>query len=122
MTLTHLVSFCIIAAKRVLACVSGSHRSCKKKLEGLNVDAPLLNRCYNSDHQVSTIQKLAAFMMDDGPYAMVIIDSVTSLFRVDYVGRGELSVRQQVLGGMLSKLMKLAEEFNVAVLYTNQVM
>ena len=61
-------------------------------------------------------------MMDDGPYAMVIIDSVTSLFRVDYVGRGELSVRQQVLGGMLSKLMKLAEEFNVAVLYTNQVM
>ena len=48
-------------------------------------------------------------------------DSVTSLFRVDYVGRGELSVRQQVLGGMLSKLMKLAEEFNVAMLYTNQV-
>ena len=96
--------------------------SWQKKLEGLNVYAPLLHRCYNSDHQVSTIQKLAAFMMDDGPYAMVIIDSVTSLFRVDYVGRGELSVRQQVLGGMLSKLMKLAEEFNVAVLYTNQVM
>jgi hypothetical protein len=41
---------------------------------------------------------------------------------VDYVGRGELSVRQQNLGQMLSKLMKLAEEFNVAVLYTNQVM
>ena len=38
------------------------------------------------------------------------------------MGRGELSVRQQNLGQMLSKLMKLAEEFNVAVLYTNQVM
>lgn len=48
--------------------------------------------------------------------------TVTSLFRVDYVGRGELSVRQQNLGQMLAKLMKLAEEFNVAVLYTNQVM
>ena len=58
--------------------------------------------------------------MDEGPFAMVIIDSVTSLFRVDYIGRGELSVRQQNLGQVLSKLMKLAEEFNVAVLYTNQ--
>jgi meiotic recombination protein DMC1 len=71
---------------------------------------------------VATIQKLAAFMMEDGPFSMIIIDSITSLFRVDYVGRGELSVRQQVLGGMLSKLMKMAEEFNVAVFYTNQVM
>ena len=43
--------------------------------------------------------------MDEGPFAMVIIDSVTSLFRVDYIGRGELSVRQQNLGQMLSKLM-----------------
>lgn len=32
-------------------------------------------RCFNSDHQISTIQKLAAFMIEDGPFAMVIIDS-----------------------------------------------
>jgi len=47
-------------------------------------------RCYNTDHQLSTVHKLAALMVEDGPYSLVIIDSITSLFRVDYVGRGKL--------------------------------
>lgn len=45
-------------------------------------------RVFNTDHQLSTVHKLAALMTEDGPYSMVIIDSVTALFRVDYVGRG----------------------------------
>lgn len=49
------------------------------------------------------------------------MDSVTALFRVDYSGRGELAERQQKLGRMMSKLQKIAEEFNVAVFITNQV-
>jgi len=32
-------------------------------------------RCFNSDHQDATVQKLAALMMEDGPFATVIIDS-----------------------------------------------
>lgn len=43
-------------------------------------------------------------------------------FRSDYTGRGELSQRQQTLGKVLSKIMKLAEQFNVAIYMTNQVM
>ena len=35
--------------------------------------------------------------------------------------RGELADRQQVLGKFLSRLTKLAEEFNVSALITNQV-
>lgn len=50
-----------------------------------------------------------------------IVDSVTALFRVDYSGRGELAERQQKLGRMMSKLQKIAEEFNIAVFITNQV-
>ncbi|KZS95859.1 P-loop containing nucleoside triphosphate hydrolase protein [Sistotremastrum niveocremeum HHB9708] len=42
-----------------------------------------------------------------------IVDSIMALFRTDYSGRGELSERQQKLAQMLSKLAKLAEEFNV---------
>ena len=79
-------------------------------------------RCFNTDHQMQMVHKLAAIMMEQGPFSMVIIDSLTSLFRIDYVGRGELSSRQQMLGGMLASLHKLSVEFNVAVLYTNQVM
>jgi meiotic recombination protein DMC1 len=44
-----------------------------------------------------------------------------SLFRVDFSGRGELADRQQKLNQMLSRLSKIAEEFNVAVVVTNQV-
>lgn len=39
----------------------------------------------------------------------------------DYSGRGELSERQQKLNQFLARLQKIAEEFNVAVILTNQV-
>ena len=44
-----------------------------------------------------------------------------ALFRVDFSGRGELAERQQKLGQMMSRLQKIAEEFNVAVFITNHV-
>ena len=62
---------------------------------------------------------LAAKMLEE-TYSIMIIDSIMALFRVDYSGRGELSERQNYLGKMLSKLIKLAEQFNVAVFITNQ--
>ncbi len=54
------------------------------------------------------------------PLCSVLISGTSLLFRIilfSYVcsGRGELAERQQKLGRMLSKLMKLAEEFNIAV-------
>ncbi|KAH7886150.1 Rad51-domain-containing protein [Phlebopus sp. FC_14] len=58
---------------------------------------------------------------EEKDFRLLIVDSIMALFRVDYSGRGELSERQQKLAQMLSKLIKLAEEFNIAVLITNQV-
>ncbi|OWO98192.1 hypothetical protein B2J93_4133 [Marssonina coronariae] len=55
-------------------------------------------------------------------YRLLIIDSVMSLYRTDYCGRGELSERQQVLGQFLRRATQMAEEFNLVVLMTNQVM
>lgn len=52
---------------------------------------------------------------------MLIIDSIMGLLKHDFTGRGELSERQQILGQMLSKLKKLAYEFNLAIVITNQV-
>lgn len=82
--------------------------------------------------------------MVEDHFSLVVIDSIMALFRVDFTGRGELSERQQVLGKTLSKcdehhtfnfrvscfhiycwifrLMKVSEQFNVAVVYTNHVM
>eukprot|EP00605_Chrysophyceae_sp_TOSAG23-4_P000150 GSChrysophyteH1.ASY1.ANO1.173.1 assembled CDS len=44
-----------------------------------------------------------------------------TLYRTDYTGRGELSERQMHLAQFLRQLTRLAEEFGIAVVITNQV-
>lgn len=80
----------------------------------------LVARAYTSEHQMHLTTLLAAKLVDD-QYRIVVVDSSTALFRVDFTGRGELAERQQKLGAFLSTLQKLADEFNVAVYITNQV-
>ena len=77
-------------------------------------------RAYNTEHQVSLLQQAAA-MMAESRYAMLIVDSATALFRTDYAGRGELSARQMHLARFMRMLQRLADEFGVAVVITNQV-
>ena len=60
-------------------------------------------------------------MIVDEDYRLLIVDSIIMPFRFDYSGRGELSERQQVLGKTLFERRKLAEEFNIAVVLTNQM-
>jgi DNA repair protein RadA len=43
------------------------------------------------------------------------------LHRAEFAGRGTLADRQQRLNGMLHKIIRLAEIFNIAVVITNQV-
>jgi meiotic recombination protein DMC1 len=57
----------------------------------------------------------------DGEFRLLVVDSIIALFRTDYSGRGELAERQQKLNIMLSRLMRLSEEFNIAVFITNQM-
>lgn len=47
---------------------------------------------------------------------------LTALFRMEFAGRGELSERQQKLGQHLGHLIRIAEEFNIAVVVINQCM
>lgn len=84
------------------------------------LDNIIVARVYNHDAQIDVLAHLAAKMMEDH-FRLVIVDSATALFRVDFVGRGELAARQNKLGQFLSKLTKLAEQFNIAVFITNQV-
>ena len=77
-------------------------------------------RAYNSEHQMQLLMQAAA-LMAESRFALVVVDSATALFRTDYTGRGELSTRQQNLAQFLRGLQKLADEFGVAVVVTNQV-
>jgi DNA repair protein RadA len=53
---------------------------------------------------------------------LIIVDSVTSHFRSEYLGREMLAPRQQELNKHLHKLIRLSRSFNTAVVVTNQVM
>lgn len=77
-------------------------------------------RAYNSDHQSQLLVQASA-MMSESRYALLIVDSATSLYRTDYSGRGELSARQMHLAKFLRTLLRIADEFGVAVVITNQV-
>ncbi len=91
---------------------------------GLNSNDVLDNvayaRAHNTDHQAQLLQA-AASMMSDARFALIIVDSVTALYRTEFNGRGELSARQIHLGRFLRSLQRLADEFGCAVIVTNQV-
>mmetsp|Transcript_15808 Transcript_15808/g.64575 ORF Transcript_15808/g.64575 Transcript_15808/m.64575 type:complete len:240 (+) Transcript_15808:595-1314(+) len=80
----------------------------------------MVARAYTSDHQLDLLNQVPGLMASDR-FALLIVDSSTALFRVDYVGRGELAERQQRLSKFMSNLMKVAEQFNVAIWVTNQM-
>jgi DNA repair protein RAD51 len=77
-------------------------------------------RAYNSDHQSALLLQASA-MMAESRYALLIVDSATALYRTDFSGRGELGARQMHLGRFLRTLLRLSDEFGVAVVITNQV-
>ncbi len=78
-------------------------------------------RSHNSDHQMLLIEKADELVKKHG-IKLIVVDSLTSAFRVDYVGRGTLAERQQKLNKHLHALQRLADKYNLAVYVTNQVM
>jgi DNA repair protein RadA len=77
-------------------------------------------KVYNSSHLELIIKNLGKYV-DDFKAKLVIIDSVISLHRAEFAGRGTLADRQQRLNSMLHKIIRLAEIYNIAVVITNQV-
>lgn len=82
----------------------------------------LVARAFNSDHQILLVDKIAEMIKNGEPIKLVIVDSLTAHFRAEFSGRGQLADRQQRLNRYLHNLMKLAEQSNLVVYVTNQVM
>ena len=95
------------------------------KAKGLDPQAALKNvfvaRAFNAEHQMFIVDKLRE-QIEEKNIGLIVIDSITSHFRAEYVGRGELAERQQKLNKHLHTLQRLADAFNLAVYITNQVM
>lgn len=82
----------------------------------------LVARAFNSDHQILLLDRVTEMIKEGEPIKLMIIDSLTAHFRAEFSGRGQLADRQQRLNRYLHQLMKLAEQHNIAVYVTNQVM
>ncbi|EAN31522.1 meiotic recombinase Dmc1 [Theileria parva strain Muguga] len=86
----------------------------------ITLDNILYSKAYTNEHLLQLISNITSKMVEER-FVLLIIDSIMSLFRVDYSGRGELAERQQRLNKLLSNLLKIAQQFNVAIVLTNHV-
>ena len=78
-------------------------------------------KVYNSSHLELIIRDLGGYL-NKFKTKLVVIDSIISLHRAEFSGRGTLADRQQRLNSILHKLVRVAEIFNIAVVITNQVL
>lgn len=94
---------------------------------GLNTEDALsrimVARAFNSDHQMLLTEKIESLMSEQGKkIRLVVVDSLTSHFRAEFIGRGTLAERQQKLNRHMHTLAKIANTNNLCVYVTNQVM
>lgn len=78
-------------------------------------------RAMTTAQQILTIER-ADKLIQEKNIKLIIVDSLTSLFRAEYIGRGALNERQQKLNQHIHRLQMLADKYNLAVYITNQVM
>ena len=77
-------------------------------------------RAYNSAHQMLLVEEIQR-LSKNIDVKLIIVDSLTSHFRAEFLGRGMLAARQQKLNRHMKELKKLADVHNALVLVTNQV-
>jgi DNA repair protein RadA len=102
--------------ERIVQLAEAQGLDSKKVLQNI-----FIARAFNVDHQV-VLAEQAKDMVKEKGIKLIIVDSLTSLFRSEFTGRGELAPRQQKLNRHIHALQKLADLNNIAVYITNQVM
>jgi len=81
----------------------------------------IYSEAFNSDHQILLLER-ADKIIQENVVKLIILDSLTSHFRSEYLGREMLAERQQKLNSHLHRLVRLARAFNACAVVTNQVM
>lgn len=101
--------------RRILSMAEGLGLDPKEVLQKIFVA-----RSINTDQQLLIAEK-AQSLIDKEGVRLLVVDTLTSLFRAEFVGRETLAERQQKLARHLLTLHRIADLKNVAVFVTNQV-
>src|SRR6266705_2179449 len=83
------------AAQRVFQMAQASGQDADKILDGI-----IYSRVYNSDHQILTVDHAFKICREEN-IKLLVVDSILSHFRGEYIGRESLSERQQRLNSHL---------------------
>jgi DNA repair protein RadA len=96
------------------------------KAHGLDIDETQekihIVRAFNAAHQILLMEKKAPELAQKYPIRLVIVDSLVSHFRSEYIGRGNLADRQGLLNTHMHDLLHFAFLNNAVVAVTNQVL
>ncbi len=79
-----------------------------------------VTRTFNSDHLMFLIMNVEKIIRQRN-VKLLIIDSIASHFRAEYIGDNKLVKRQQVVMSLAETLKKLLDQFELAIVVTNQV-
>ncbi len=88
----------------------------KKVLKNIHVA-----KAFNADHQASLVQQVESLIEEEN-IRILIVDSIASHFRSEFIGKETLVRRQQLIMQHAQQLQKIAEIGQVAVVVTNQVL
>ncbi len=102
--------------ERIESIAKGAGLDPKKVLDNIFV-----TRARSTEQQVLTAER-ADKLVREKNVKLIIVDSLMSLFRAEFIGRGALNERQQKLNAHIHKLQKLADDYSLAIYITNQVM
>ncbi len=80
----------------------------------------IVAKAYNSSHQEVIIQE-SPNVINLHNIKIMIVDSIVSHYRAEYLGRSVLSERQQRINRLLHILLRIAETCKIAVVITNQI-
>lgn len=81
----------------------------------------VFGRAYNSDHQILLVKE-AANLIKEKNIKLIVVDSLIGHFRSEYIGRGTLASRQQLINQHLHDLLRLCDIYpELAIVVTNQV-
>jgi len=91
-----------------------------KKLDEKSLDRIHVARAYNSASQMLLIDSINEIAQTKN-VKLLCVDSLTNLFRSDFISRSRLAERQQKLNIYIHALQRFADIHNAAVVYSNQM-
>ena len=80
----------------------------------------IVAKAFNSAHQELIIQEIGN-IIESKNIKLLILDSAISHYRAEYLGRGNLSERQQKINKLMHTLLRISETYQIATILTNQI-